>query len=199
MYMLFMGPPELDCEWQDTGLDGIKRFLNRVWEYSNNPENVLAGETEPLVATKRVHKFICEFQQRLDRFRPNTAISAAMELFNDLIAHKWPLSQKLFEMIFVTLSTMAPHISSELLKRVCNKKLDECKWPDFNPTLVLDEAVTVVVQVNGKLRARLEVPRGAPQAAVEEQARLAVTQWLAGKEILKIVFVEDKLLSFVIR
>lgn len=205
MYMLFMGPPELDCEWQDNGLDGIKRFLNRVWDYSTNPNMVLSSDTnvsdvaEPLVVTKRVHKFICEFQQRLERFRPNTAISAAMELFNDLIAHQWPLSKKLFEMIFVTLSTMAPHLASELLERVCGKQLKDCTWPDFNPALVLDETVTVVVQVNGKLRARLSVARGAGQTEVEEQGRLAVAQWLANKEIIKVVFVEDKLLSFVIK
>lgn len=200
MYMLFMGPPELDCEWQDNGLDGIKRFLNRVWDYSTNPEMLLAPEAqEPLAVTKRVHKFICEFQQRLERFRPNTAISAAMELFNDLIAHKWPLSPKLFEMIFVTLSTMAPHIASELLEKVCGKKLSDCTWPDFNPALVLDETVTIVVQVNGKLRARLTVGRGAAQAEVEEKGRVAVAQWLVGKEIVKVVFVEDKMLSFVIK
>lgn len=198
MYMLFMGPPELDCEWQDNGLDGIKRFLNRVWDFSTNHEHLLAADAdEPLAVTKRVHKFVCEFQQRLERFRPNTAISAAMELFNDLIAEKAALSPKLFEMIFVTLSTMAPHISCELLKRVCNKRLEDCEWPDFNPTLILDETVTVVVQVNGKLRARLTVTRGATQATVETQARTAVAQWLAGKEIIKVVFVEDKLFSFV--
>ncbi len=200
MYMLFMGPPELDCEWQDNGLDGIKRFLNRVWDYSTNPAMILeTHEEEPLLVTRRVHKFICEFQQRLERFRPNTAISAAMELFNDLIAHKWPISLKLLEMILVTLSTMAPHITCELLQRVCHKKLEDCRWPDYNPALVLDEMVTVVVQVNGKLRARLSVSRGASQMIVEEQGRLAVAQWLVGKEIIKVVFVEDKLLSFVMK
>jgi len=200
MYMLFIGPPELDCEWQDTGLDGIKRFLNRVWDYCANPAHIItAGETEPLVVTKRVHKFIFEFQQRLDRFRPNTAISAAMELFNDLIAHQWPVSPQLLEMILVCLSTMAPHLASELLERLCDKKLAECKWPAYNPALILEETVTIVVQVNGKLRARIAIERGASQAAVEEKARIAVAHWLDDKEILKIVFVEDKLLSFVIK
>ncbi len=200
MYMLFMGPPELDCEWQDNGLDGIKRFLNRVWDFSTNPEHFLAPDAEePLAVTKRVHKFVCEFQQRLERFRPNTAISAGMELFNDLIAENATLSPKLFEMIFVMLSTMAPHISCELLKRACNKRLEDCAWPDFNPALVLDETVTMVVQVNGKLRARLTVARGANQETVEAQARTAVAQWIAGKEVMKVVFVEDKLLSFVIK
>lgn len=200
MYMLFMGPPELDCEWQDTGLDGIKRFLNRVWDYCTNPTHIITtGEQEPLVVTKRVHKFISEFQQRLDRFRPNTAISAAMELFNDLIAHQWPISPQLCEMILVTLSTMAPHISSELLERVCGKQLADCAWPTYNPTLVLDETVTIVVQVNGKLRARITTERGTSQEAVTEQARIAVAHWLDGKKIIKTVFVEDKLLSFVVQ
>lgn len=200
MYMLFMGPPELDCEWQDNGLDGIKRFLNRVWDYCTHEQNILAPDiAEPLDVTKRVHKFVCEFQQRVERFRPNTAISAAMELFNDLIAQKMPISRGLLEMVLVSLSTMAPHITSELLQKVCDKKLEACTWPDYNPALILDETVTLVVQINGKLRSRLTIERGASQEVVEEKARIAVAQWLVGKEVIKTVFVEDKLISFVVR
>jgi leucyl-tRNA synthetase len=122
-----------------------------------------------------------------------------MELFNDLIAHKWQLSLPLLEMILVTLSTMAPHITSELLKKICHKQLSACSWPPYDPNLILDDTVTIVVQINGKVRAKLVVARGASQSVVEEQARLAATQWLANKKIIKTIFVEDKLISFVLQ
>ena len=77
---LFMGPPELDCEWQDTGLEGHKRFLNRLWDYLTNPNTILPEtETEDPAVSKRVNRFLRDYQNRLDHFKPNTAISAFME------------------------------------------------------------------------------------------------------------------------
>jgi leucyl-tRNA synthetase len=198
MYMLFMGPPELDCEWQDTGLDGIKRFLQRVWDYCTNPVNLLSPEQEePLPVTRRVHKFIFEFQQRIDRFRPNTAIAAAMELFNELVNKQWKLSPGLLEMVLVSLSIMAPHLACELLKNILGKSLDSTTWPTYNPTLILDEIITLVIQVNGKVRGKIMVPSGTTQESAEDAARPAIAQWLVQKEVSKVIFVPDKLINFV--
>lgn len=200
MYMLFMGPPELDCEWQDTGLDGIKRFLNRFWDFMINQCSILAdGQQEDIQVTKRVHRFLKDFQERIERFKPNTAISAAMELLNDILSHGWQLSKDSCEKIIVTLSTMIPHMSSELIERVCNKQLQNCQWPVYDPEFASEEVVTIAVQVNGRVRARVEVAPDAAQSDVEGLARQEIAQWLENKEIIKVVFVPNRLISFVVK
>lgn len=196
MYILFMGPPELDCEWQDSGLDGIKRFMNRLWDYLLNPANLVAKED--IAASKRLHKFLKDYQERLALFKPNTAISAFMEFLNDITAQNLKFSADSFEKIIVSLSVLAPHAASELLEQLFSKQLSAAHWPQFDPSLATADVVTIVVQVNGKVRANVEVKPGALQPEVEVLAREAIAKWLEEKTIKKIVFVKDKLISFVI-
>jgi leucyl-tRNA synthetase len=200
MYMLFMGPPELDCEWQDTGLDGIKRFLNRLWDYCTNPSHILPdGTQEDLAVTKRVHKYLADFQERVELFKPNTAISAAMEWLNDMLANKWNISKQSLEMVLVSLSTMAPHMTTELLETVLQKSLSDCIWPEYDPALIVEQTSVIAIQVNGRVRATITVERGASQNDVEPLARAAIEKWLNGMSITKVIFVPDRLISFVIK
>jgi leucyl-tRNA synthetase len=199
MYMLFMGPPELDCEWQDTGLDGIKRFLNRLWDYCTNDIYLLPDDAqEDHNVTKRVHKYIAEFQARLEHFKPNTAIAAAMEWLNDMLANKWALRKESLEKVLVTLSTMAPHITTELLERLFQKSLTACVWPEYDAALIVDHTVTIAVQIGGRVRATITVERGTSQSDVELLARNAVAKWLTGATVNKVIFVPDRLISFVL-
>ena len=194
-----MGPPELDCEWQDAGLGGIKRFLNRLWEYLNNPSTVLsAGTPEDTAATRRLHKFLYDFHDRIDLFKPNTAISSFMEWLNDVTKNKMQLSKDTAEKIIVSLSVMAPHMASELAQVLLGKEIGDCTWPTYDSALVQDEQVTIVVQVNGKLRANIISPRDADQAQVEPEARGTVERWLKGVDVVKVIFVPNRLINFVI-
>ncbi|HRN78534.1 MAG TPA: leucine--tRNA ligase [Candidatus Dependentiae bacterium] len=197
MYMLFMGPPELDCEWQDNGLKGIKGFLNRLWTYLTNPANRTDDEDE--LTTKRVHKFLKEYQERLERFKPNTAVSAFMELLNDLTAHTMQLSNDSLEKIVVSLSVLAPHMASELINNLLHKQLRDCTWPTYDAALVVEDEASIIVQVNGKMRANILVPRGAEQAVVEDAAKHVILKWLENKEVVKVVFVKDRLINFVVK
>jgi leucyl-tRNA synthetase len=199
MYMMFMGPPELDCEWQDKSLDGIKRFLNKVWAFVHEPAHRASAEKEELAVTKRVHKFLKEYQERLAHFKPNTAISATMELFNDLTAQSMKLSLDSIEKIIVSLSVMAPHMASELLQTLCNKQLTDCTWPHYDPALVIDATVMLVVQVNGKMRANIEVNRGAQQTEIQPLAEQVAAKWLDGKQVVKVIVVPDRLINFVVK
>ncbi len=200
MYMLFVGPPELDCEWQDNGLEGIKRFVNRLYTYLDTPENILdRDQKEDEDVTKRFHKFLEQFQNRLDHFKPNTAISAMMEWLNDVIAQKMKLSADTVDKVLVVFSTMAPFMAAELLEKLFCKSLADCVWPVYDPVLVQEDRVTIVVQVNGKVRANIVVKRGADQETVEPMARDAILKWLDGKEAIKVIFVPDRLISFVVR
>ena len=200
MYMLFIGPPELDCEWQDTGLEGIKRFLMRLWTYLNNPDTQLAsGSHEDILVTRRLHKFIKDFQERISLFKPNTAISAFMEFINDATAQNMALSLASIEKLCVILSCMAPHMASELLEQLCNKSLDKCVWPTYDPALAAQQETTVAIQVNGKLRGTVQVSVGATESQVLGPARQLVAKWLEDKELVKIIYVQDRLINFIVR
>ena len=199
-YIMFMGPPELDSEWQDTGLEGIKRFLQKVWNFATNHALILAAtEQEDMAVTKRVHKFLFDYQERMRLFKPNTAISAAMELFNDLQADSMRLSKGSLESILVSLSVFVPHMTSELLEQVLGKQLAECTWPSYDEALLVRDTVTYVIQVNGKLRSNLVANVIAEQEIVEREAAKLIAKWLEGKEVVKIIFVHGRLVNFVIR
>jgi len=199
MYIMFMGPPEQDCEYQDTGLDGIKRFLNKFYNFFSNPENVVPDNKETTEAKKRSHIFLRDYQDRLDHFKPNTAISAIMELINDANAKKLKFGKSSTQAIISSISILAPHIASEFASTLLGKKLSECPWPTFDPQLLQETDVTIVVQVNGKVRSNIQVPKGSEQDNVQPQAEKSIEKWLKDKEIIKIIFVKDRLINFVIR
>ena len=156
--------------------------------------------TEDIKTTRRVHKFIKDFQERVDIFKPNTAISAFMEFLNDLMDNnKMAISKDSLEKILVVLSSMAPHMASELLEQLLNKKLENCTWPTYNPEYVTVNEVNIPVQVNGKLRATLTMPINTTQDVVEQAARTEIAKWLEGKEIIKVIFVQNRMISFVIK
>ncbi len=200
IYILFMGPPELDAEWQDAGLEGVKRFLNRLWNYVVEADHMLDdGVQEDPQVTRRVHMFLKQYQERIDAFKPNTAVSAAMELVNELYALRKPLSKESIEMILVALSTMAPHMTSELLEQLLGKQLSECSWPTYDEAFTKAAEISLVVQINGKLRANIWVAPGAAQDIVEPMARDAVAKWLLDGQVVKVVAVKDKLINFVVK
>lgn len=199
MYILFMGPPELDCEWQDAGLEGVKRFANRFWAYMTDPKTILAhNEEEDLNVKKRAHRLLADFAERIDLFKPNTAIASYMEWLNEALAKSMRLSAQSAEAIIVTYSAMAPHMASELLQKLFNKQLQNCSWPQHDPLLAKQEEATVAVQVNGKTRATLRCKLTESQTAVEDLARKEVAKWLVEKNILRTIYVPGKLVNFVI-
>jgi leucyl-tRNA synthetase len=200
MYILFMGPPELDCEWQDSGIEGAKRFAHRMYDFLSRPGTILPeDQIEDISVTRRVHKLLQQFQERVDAFKPNTALSAFMEWINDATQQSMQLSRDSAEKVIVVLSTMAPHMASELLEQLLNKQLQNCTWPYANPEYTYENNVEIIVQVNGKLRANVMVERGAEQYNVEQLARTAITHWLADKNVMKVIFVKDRLINFVIQ
>lgn len=200
MYMMFMGPPELDCEWQDTGMEGIKRFQNRLWDYLTTPSTILQdGIEEDPVTKQRFNSFLKDYQERLAIYKPNTAISSLMEWLNDATADKMLLSRDTVQRLLVALSVLAPHMASELLQTLCGKKLHECPWPQFDAQLHAQQLKTIVVQVNGKLRANIWIKPGASEKEVRDLAESEIGQWLAAGELKKVIFVKDRLINFVIQ
>ena len=200
MYILFMGPPELDAEWQDSGLEGIKRFLFRLWGYITKQGTMLPeGERQSQEATKRLHRFIRDFQERVDIFKPNTALSAFMEFLNEATEKNMAFENSSIETIIVILSCMAPHMASELLETLLSKSLEECTWPTYDPALTVLDEITIAIQVNGKLRGTIVVPTQTQQEEIQKLAQCNVSKWFEGQTIAKVIYVPGKLINFIVK
>ena len=199
LYILFMGPPELDAEWQDAGIEGCKRFLNRFWTYMTNPDMILPrGTPEERSTTQHVHRLLKDVQERLELFKPNTVVSAFMEWLNAAMVKHMRLSRESAEKVLLTLSVAAPHIASELLLTLLDKEVWNCSWPTYNPALAAPEEVTIAIQVNGRLRGTLTVPVVAEEREIEERARTLVQNWLHAKTVVRVIYVPHKMVNFVV-
>jgi len=200
MYMLFMGPPELDTEWQSDSIKGVHNFLSRLWNFLTNENNILpSGQTSNESTTKRFHRFLKAYQERINDFKVNTGVSAAMEYLNDLEREKQKLDHTIIEAFLTAMSVMTPHLASELLEKLLNKQLEKCVWPKFDPKLAELSDVEIAIQICGKLRATITTAKGAKQETVEAEARKTAEKWLEGKTIIKVVFVPDRLINFVVK
>ncbi len=200
MYELFMGPPELDVEWQMDGIKGVKNFLNRLWNFVTTPENILpAGQKASLESQKRFHRFLKDYQERIEAFKTNTAVSAIMEYLNDLTSQKLKLDHELLENLLVTISTMVPYFASELIQKLLGKELENLTWTKYNEELAQVSEIVIAIQVNGKLRGTLKANKDCKQEDIEPQAKDMIAKWLENKTIVKTIFVKNRLISFVIK
>jgi leucyl-tRNA synthetase len=103
------------------------------------------------------------------------------------------------EKIVVSLSVLVPHVTSELLEQLLGKKLQNCPWPTYDPALAIKTESTIAIQVNGKLRGDIVMPRGADRLTVQTEAQKIVEKWLENKELVNVVFVADRLINFVVK
>ncbi len=216
-YVCFMGPPERGGDWTDEGVEGVNRFLSRLWRLCEEvEERTQAGE--PAVAEGEARELLAKAHWAIDKvtrdfqrgFQFNTAISAVMELVNDTYRLKDGLYGSTEGSAAVRFATataaslifpFAPHLGSEVYERLAGDRVWEQSWPQADPDLLTSDTVTLVVQVNGKLRDRIEAPAEAPE---EELLRLAkesekVAKHLDGQQIVKEIVVPGKLVNLVVR
>jgi leucyl-tRNA synthetase len=210
-YMLYIGPPEQGADWSDEGVGGIHRFLARLWrlaaevaERGDGGEPGGAGAPSDLL--RKAHWAIDKVTRDLrDRFAFNTAIAAVIELVNDGYRFKdeAPAADLRFAVAAAgsLIFPFAPHLGAEVYELMTGERVWEQPWPEADPALLAADVVELVVQVNGKLRDRLQVPAGAPREELERLARESprVKAHLDGREIVKAVVVPDKLVNFVVR
>ncbi len=208
-YIVFMAPFEGDGLWDPQGINGIHRWLGRVWDLAQPTQRVGGEEHQPSAEELRraVHKTIKRVGHDLARYQFNTSVSALMELTNLMQQVRDALRgaaiwQWAVEQLILMLAPVAPHITEELWhRRGHTDSVHRQSWPKFDEAMIVDEVVTVIVQVNGKVRDRLEVPRGEEEESVKEQALASerVQPHLAGKEVVKVVSVPGKLVNIVVR
>jgi leucyl-tRNA synthetase len=203
-YVLFMGPPDQDIDWSDQGVGGVNRFLARLWriadELAVRGASVEPGDVSPVL--RKTHQTIAKVTRDFHRFAFNTAIAAVMELVNACYAGKDdPNAGFAIATAGSLIFPAAPHLGAEVYERLTGKRVWEEPWPEADPALAVGEIVEIVVQVNGKVRDRLEVPPDTPKDELERLALASprVQAHLNGAPIAKTIVVPGKLVNFVVR
>ncbi|MCL5093902.1 MAG: class I tRNA ligase family protein, partial [Patescibacteria group bacterium] len=219
-YILFMGPFEDGGPWNPKGLIGIRRFLEKYWRLSQevienlgieNPEqNIYSSKEIEGTALKRaVSKTVKKVGEDIESFKFNTAISSLMECLNSMyefkgkqpikeLTHDWKEALKNYTII---LSPFAPHIAEEVWESLGEKEsIFRASWPFVEEKLIEEETITIPIQINGKVRGEILIAKGLDQKKVEKEALAneKIKKYTEGKEIKRVIYVKDKLLSIVI-
>jgi leucyl-tRNA synthetase len=222
LYTLFVGPPEKDVEWIDRGVEGCSRFLNRLWRMvqtvraypSDGVPPVSELADEELALLRKSHWAIRKVKEDIEgRFHFNTAISAVMELVNDMYralqegagpdvpAGMQEVLRFAAESAVQVISAMTPHICQEMWANLGHKGvLLETPFPEYDESLLKTDTVNIVVQVNGKLRGNISLPAGAKRDDAQEAALKdpSIAKWIEDKKVRKVIYLEDKLINFVV-
>ena len=200
MYILFIGPPELDNEWNHNSICGVHNFLKRLWVYVTNQEHLTENDVDVKDSDHRLfHSFMKDYQERLNDFKVNTAVASAMEFLNHAQAQKLVFSKKMLQEFLTSLSIMVPHLASELLDQLLNIDLKNCRWPSFDPALTIKSSLNIAIQINGKLRTTITVSTRESEETITAKASTAAQRWLENKTIIKRIFVKNRLINFVVK
>ncbi|HEY2202019.1 MAG TPA: leucine--tRNA ligase, partial [Solirubrobacteraceae bacterium] len=208
-YILFIGPPDQDADWSDEGMEGVHRFLSRLWrlaaetaERTDTPSGDAAAVQELL---RKAHWAIDKVSGDLRRFAFNTAIAAVMELLNECSRLRESTSVESQKFALATAASLlfgfAPHVSADVYERLTGGRVWEQPWPQAEEELLERDVYELVCQVNGKLRDRVQAAAGADAEELKELCRAApnVKAHLDGKQVVKEIVVPGKLVNLVVR
>jgi leucyl-tRNA synthetase len=209
-YILFIGPPSEDADWQDEGVGGVYRFLSRLWtvaaETAERTTLEDAVDGAPSDVLRKAHWAIDKVTRDMrDRFAFNTAIAAVMELVNEIYRQRESAPSGHLRFAVATAGSLifqfAPHLGAEVYELMTGRRVWEEPWPEADPALLAREEIQLVVQLNGKLIDRVPAPATASSDELEELARSSdkLAARLNGKEIVRAIVVPGKLVNFVVR
>ena len=201
MYLMFMGPYDEGGDWNDTGILGIHRFLNRVWRLCKGETDIKITEDSDKEMATVLHQTIREVSKDLQDMRFNTAISRIMEYVNALYKAK-RVSKNLLESLILLLAPFAPHLSEELWESFGHKRsIFDHKWPEWDKNIAKSQRITVAVQIMGKLRGSFEIESDVTDDALVESALELpnIKKHMEGKTLLKSIVIKDKLVNFVVK
>ena len=212
MFVLFAAPPEKEVDWRTEGTEGIYRFLGRVYRFATRNAEVArahglqTGEADRKVIRKlhqTVKKLTGDFESR---WHFNTCIASVMELVNELYAEEPRISpaamQEILEKLALMLAPFAPYLSQEIWDELGKEgPVFKQSWPAYDAELAKEDEAEIVVQVNGKLRSRISAPFGTPAAELEAAAKSdeKAQPFLAGRQVVKVIIVPDKLVNLVVK
>ncbi|MCL0100130.1 leucine--tRNA ligase, partial [Dehalococcoidia bacterium] len=209
-YLMFLGPWDQGGEWNEAGFNGMSRWMNRIWELarrnSSDLNDELVGDEAAREVSRVIHKTIRRVTEDVERFKFNTAVAALMEYTNFLnrIWERRSVDSRIWQdaigKLLVLLAPIAPHISEELWEQTGREySVHNQSLPEWDPGLAADEMITMVVQVNGRLRDRIEAPIDITEEAAKELALGSerVKSYIEGMAISRVVYVQGKLVNVV--
>ncbi len=203
IYELFMGPFDQTIAWDTKGVKGVRRFLEKVWNLSDQfiSINEYKSQHKSAAIKKLLHKTIKKVSEDIETMKFNTAVSAMMEFTNSWQKDILEIRKEDFENFLKVLSLFAPHLIEELWEKSGHKNSIFLEtWPKYDPKLIEEQIITFIIQVNGRVRGKIEIEAGITE---EKAKKLALSEekikkWVGGKEIKKIIFVPNKLINIVI-
>ena len=203
VYEMFMGPFDQMIPWDTRGVRGVRRFLQKVWKLGEklnikNQKSKIQIKNQKL--EKLLNKTIKKVSEDIEQLKFNTAVSSLMILVNEMEKQEF-IPAIHYSKFLILLSPFAPHLAEELWQRAgfegfcCQQK-----WPKYDPDLVKEEKITLVIQINGKVRDRIEIEASTPEEKIKELAlsREKIKKWIDGKKIKKVIFVPNRLINFVV-
>ncbi|MEX2263496.1 MAG: leucine--tRNA ligase [Bryobacteraceae bacterium] len=210
MFALFAAPPEKDVDWRDEGVEGVYRFLGRVYRFATRNADRKPGGGSPEAgrkALRKLHQTLKKITEDFEsRWHFNTSIAAIMELVNELYALENELSgdvmAEVLEKLALLLGPFAPYLSQEIWDELGKPGIVfQQSWPAYDPELAKEDEAEVVIQVNGKVRGHISVAFGTSREALEKQALsdVKVQSLLNGKQVAKVIVIPDKLINIVVK
>ncbi|MGM0445102.1 MAG: leucine--tRNA ligase [Bacillota bacterium] len=223
LFILFASPPEKDLEWSDKGVEGANRFLNRVWRFISehielikdiDVEKISVDQNNLTDYEKELHRKLHETIQKVtddieERLNFNTAISAIMELVNEIyhyLGNNEDVNEELLtlvsEKLVLMLAPFAPHMSEELWNKMGHDDtVHRAKWPEFSKEATKKDEITIVIQINGRVRDKIDVDANIPKDKLKEQVfkQDKVKKYTEGKEIIKTIVIPKKLVNVVVK
>ena len=199
LYELFVGPPELDSEWDDRGIDGVYRFITRFWNLVMSQKDADVAETKELVKIR--HKLVYDITQRLEGFSLNTVISGFMEYNNKLIdlSKKGGVDKKTLETYVLLLAPFAPHIAEELWSELGHDtSVFAERWPEYDKDAMEDDEVEIAVQINGKTKGVVSIAKDASKEDALAAGKAAIADKLTGN-VIKEIYVPGKIINIVMK
>ena len=200
LYEMFLGPLEFSKPWDTNGIDGVHRFLKKLWSLVYKDDKLLINNEQPTAEELKIlHKTIKKIAHDIENFSFNTSVSAFMICVNELSALKCS-KREIIEPLAIILAPFAPHIAEEIY-HLCGNETSVCdaKFPDFDEKYLVENSVKYPISFNGKVRFTLELPADMSKEDVEKTAleNEQTPKWLEGKEIKKIIVVPKKIVNVV--
>ena len=202
MYEMFMGPLEDMKPWNQKGIIGLRRFLEKIYKYVTSDKEITNAQSQITNADmeRSLHKTIKKVTEDIENLRFNTAISAMMIFMNDVAGHEPAVSQDILEKFLIILSPFAPHLAEELWQSLGHpESIFKQRWPAYDDKLVIDEEVTIAIQINGKLRETIKVKRWLSEKELRPKVESLpnVKKFIGGRPIKKFIYIENKLVNIV--
>lgn len=202
LYEMFLGPLEQSKPWDVKGIDGVNRYLKKLWGLFYKGDELQIGNAEPTAEElKSLHKLIKKVSFDIENFSYNTAISAFMISLNELTQLKCT-SRKIMEQYLIVLAPFAPHIAEELWHVLGNETtICDAQWPEYNEEYLKESTIKIAVSFNGKARYTIDVPAEASKEDVEKAAlsHENAAKWIEGKTIRKVIVVPGKIVNIVVQ